>query len=541
MESPKAKFDVKELLSPSIEKNCSRFLEILEQFDSTFPTREEALILKKAFALQKNPVLSFLLKKSFRLALFKLKKTSFKISMDGLEKLLKAPDRLDDLALAITTLNAADAFIASDYFKQVNWKTYPTEILPCFCIYFKNFGNFTDLDDLFELTRHPNPVVIAAAVEAIKRHDTGSLRAIVEPLIQNQSTQVNTEAIENLYIENRNHDSNNIANQSREYFKENRELLLESLKSNNSELEKIRILRLIKKFGNVEDAEFVKPLLIKEKPDVVRAAIKVLERLDADYLCIYLPQLLQDKSAKVRLTATRAFQHIDKSSVVSLVLNMISSLNAKQRGIAITTAMLVDFSQVRTALLTAFGAESNAELLENLSLVLAANPDRDLVKDMYIAHKTSKTLLRNERVKAIEMVSEKVSIALNNSVWPKELMKEAEDNYKSLIEASKNDALQAVSAPVKNTPSTKTAGTQSKPVINSKASKNATAALFTKNPRKIEKTAEENQESEKKSGFLDSIGWNKYSTKAKIMMVMIPLIVIAWTLMIILVIFKLLF
>ena len=318
-------------------------------------------------------------------------------------------------------------------------------------------------------------------------------------------------------------------------------MLLESLKSNNSELEKIRILRLIKKFGNVEDAEFVKPLLIKEKPDVVRAVIKVLERLDADYLCIYLPQLLQDKSAKVRLTATRAFQHIDKSSVVSLVLNMISSLNAKQRGIAITTAMLVDFSQVRTALLTAFGAESNAELLENLSLVLAANPDRDLVKDMYIAHRTSKTLLRNERVKAIEMVSEKVSIALNNSVWPKELMKEAEDNYKSLMEASKNDTLQAVSAPVKNTPSTKTAGTQSKPVINSKASKNATAALFTKNPRKIEKTAEENQDSEKKSGLLDSIGWNKYSTKAKIMMVMIPLIVIAWTLMIILVIFKLLF
>ena len=73
-------------------------------------------------------------------------------------------------------------------------------------------------------------------------------------------------------------------------------------------------------------------------------------------------------------------------------------------------------------------------------------------------------------------------------------MKEAEDNYKSLMEASKNDTLQAVSAPVKNTPSTKTAGTQSKPVINSKASKNATAALFTKNPRKIEKTAEEKPE-----------------------------------------------
>ena len=215
----------KELLSPGIKNNPSRFLELLECLDSSAPTRETALIIKKAMDIQKDSVVWFLLKKSFRLAAFKLKGTAFKISLAGLEKLLHSPDRLDDLALAITSVNQAEAFLASDYFKTANWKEYPTQVLPCFCVFFKNYGNSQDCEDLLELTRHPNPIVIAAAVEAIKKLDTGSMRSIIAPLIQKNAEQKDQAAIESLYATNVNYDSSNISNESKEYYVENHKLI----------------------------------------------------------------------------------------------------------------------------------------------------------------------------------------------------------------------------------------------------------------------------------------------------------------------------
>ena len=286
MENQKAKYNLQELLSPNIINNPSRFLEILEYEDSIVPTRESALIIKKAMAVQKDPVLSFLLKKSFRLAAFKLKGAAFKISLTGLDKLLRSPDRLDDLALAVTSVEKAEAFMASDFFKSANWKYFPTEILPCFCYFYKKHGNSQDLDDLLELTRHPNPTVIAAALEALKKLDTGSLRSIIQPLIQKQSENKESAALENLYVANANYDSSNISNESKEYYKENHQLIIDTLQNGTSDLETVRILRLIKKYGNEQDVNYVKPFLIKDKPDVVRAAIKVLEKFDPEYLCI---------------------------------------------------------------------------------------------------------------------------------------------------------------------------------------------------------------------------------------------------------------
>ena len=430
MEKQKEKYNIQELLSPNIINNPSRFLEILEYTDSIVPTRESALVLKKAMAVQKDPVLSFLLKKSFRLAAFKLKGAAFKISLQGLDKLLRSPDRLDDLALAVTSVEKAEAFMASDFFKSSNWKYFPTEILPCFCYFYKKHGNSQDLDDLLELTRHPNPTVIAAALEALKKLDTGSLRSILQPLIQkNSEQQKDSAALEQLYVSNANYDSSNISNESKEYYVENHQLIMDTLQNGTSDLETVRILRLIKKYGSGDDVNYVKPYLIKDKPDVVRAAIKVLEKLDPEYLCIYLPQLLQDKNSKVRLTATRAFQSIDSESVINMVLSLLKSLNVKQRTIGITTAMLVDFNMVRDAYLLAFSKETSEDLLEKIGLVLAANPDRDLVIDLYFAHKASKTLLKAQREKIIEMVSEKVSFALGGSPWPKELVFEAKKIY----------------------------------------------------------------------------------------------------------------
>ena len=494
------------------------------------PTRESALIIKKAMAVQKDPILSFLLKKSFRLAAFKLKGAAFKISLQGLDKLLRSPDRLDDLALAVTSVDKAEAFMASDFFKSSNWKYFPTEILPCFCYFYKKHGNSQDLDDLLELTRHPNPTVIAAALEALKKLDTGSLRSILQPLIQkNSEQQKKSAALEQLYVSNASYNSSNISNESKEYFIENHQLIIDTLQNGTSDIETVRILRLIKKYGDAQDVNYVKPFLIKDKPDIVRAAIKVLEKLDPEYLCIYLPQLLQDKNTKVRLTATRAFQSIDSESVINMVLSLLKSLNVKQRTIGITTAMLVDFNMVRDAYLMAFSKETSEDLLENIGLVLAANPDRELVKDLYFAHKSSKTLLKAQREKIIEMVSEKVSFSLGGSPWPKELVIEAQDIY----EAAQKEGVSSPS--VIEVESEKT----SSPAVKKPTSLYNSAKVVKTNISKFA-TINTNKDQPEES-FLEKSGWSALNTKAKMTIIILLLGAVFWGILIVVVVMRVLF
>ena len=424
--------------------------------------------------------------------------------------------------------------MASDFFKSSNWKYFPAEILPCFCYFYKKHGNSQDLDDLLELTRHPNSTVIAAALEALKKLDTGSLRSILQPLIQkNSEQQKKSEALEQLYVANASYNSSNISNESKEYYKENHQLILDTLQNGTSDLETVRILRLIKKYGDEQDVNYVKPYLIKDKPDVVRAAIKVLEKLDPEYLCIYLPQLLQDKNTKVRLTATRAFQSIDSESVINMVLSLLKSLNVKQRTIGITTAMLVDFNVVRDAYLLAFAKETAEDLLDKIGLVLAANPDRDLVTDLYFAHKTSKTLLKAQREKIIEMVSEKVSFALGGNPWPKELIFEAKQRFeesKNQIDTTNQNTNETESTPsphnLKPSGFFKKAGSS-----NNSASKYS----FTIQP------TSSTQSSNSEESFLTQIGWTGLNAKAKITVLFFLFGAIFWGIAIVAVIMKVLF
>jgi hypothetical protein len=91
--------------------------------------------------------------------------------------------------------------------------------------------------------------------------------------------------------------------------------------------------------------------------------------------------------------------------------------------------MLIDFNKVREVFLNAFLKENSLDLLEKIGLVFGANPDRDLVKDLYFAHKMSKNLLVTQREGIIKLVSEKVSISLGGTPTSEELLQEAEQAY----------------------------------------------------------------------------------------------------------------
>ncbi len=615
-------------------------LGCLEDIDHRVPARSEAELLKKAFDEVKDPVLSFQLKKSLRLAVFKLKGTQFKVALSGLEKLLQDQTRLDDLALGVTSIEAAEAFLAADYFRQAGWQNFPAEILPNFCQFFKKHGSIEDSPALIDLTRHPNPTVITAALAALEKLDPVNLQGIIIPLLDSPQNVIKAQAIQAFYRWNRaealkhlvklmfsenesdvvlalhhaaffpypeiephlirlltqvtspsvlmrvsqifknnahpelpfrifwvnrsldgqhqslvkgillgivralsdkklievsvqdylnqlkervrreelsllketckisgddgddailpglddfdmappaelapvtrgpaaekpvlaaekpaekpverpaapppppkapevefdNFDSLSeqekvqlLARANAKFFADNKPKLLELLGSAQSK-ELAAIINLFGKFGQAgQDTERIKKLVKSDNPDIVCACIKALATLDAEFLCLYLPQFMQEKNGKIRMTATRVFVGIDRDRIKSLLTSMIGSANAKQRSLAVSTAMLVDFNIVRQPLLDALAKETSVEIIEKLGVVLSANPDRELLASVYKIAQTSRTSLRAEQQRVVQTLAEKLAIALNHISTPEELISETQQAYDVEIKAA---------------------------------------------------------------------------------------------------------
>lgn len=604
-------------------------LGCLEEIDSRQPIRAEAELLKKAFEATTDPVLSFQIKKSLRLAIFRLKGTQFKASLAGLEKLLQSPQRLEDLALGITTIEAAEAFLASDCFRHANWQNFPAEILPTFCLFFKRHGNIEDSPALVELTRHPDPTVITAALAALEKIDPANLQSIIIPLLNSPQNVIKAQAIQafyrwnraealkhlvkllfseseaevvlalhhaaffpfpeiephlirlltqvtnpsvlmrisqilknNAHIElpfrifwvNRTLDGQHqslvkgillgivraladrkliegsvqdylnqlkervhreelnllketcqiskeegdailptleefdtppaelspsisagtasvsvetrpvevqvsqpprpveidfenyaqlseqdkiqlLARANRNFFNENKARLSELLTSAQGK-ELAAVISLYGKYGQMNECERIKKLVKSDNPDVICACIKALSTLDSEYLCLYLPQFMQEKNGKIRMTATRVFVGIDRDRIKSLLTSMIGSANTKQRSLAIATAMLVDFNIVRQPLLDALAKETSVEIIDKLGVVLSTNPDRELLASVYKISLTSKTTLRAEQQRVVQMLAEKLAVALNHISTPEELIKETQQAYEDEIKAA---------------------------------------------------------------------------------------------------------
>ncbi|MDD3148547.1 MAG: hypothetical protein PHD82_14735 [Candidatus Riflebacteria bacterium] len=646
-----SEFGANELFSALSSGNGTLVLGCLEEIDARTPLRSEAELLKKAFNDAGDPVLAFQIKKSLRLAVFRLKGTQFKVSLAGLEKLLHDPQRLEDLALGITTIEAAEAFLAADYFRQAGWQNFPAEILPTFCLFFKRHGSIEDSPALIELTRHPDPTVITAALAALEKLDPVNLQGIIIPLLDSPQNVIKAQAIQAFYRWNRaealkhlvkllfsnteaevvlalhhaaffpypeiephlirllttitnpsvlmrisqilknnahidmpfrlfwvtrtldgQHQSlvkgillgivraladrkliegsvqdylnqlkervrreelnilkatcqisgeeadeiilptldefetppvelspttkpssapgstttqeqpaesatvpeppfpaaeaaappppkpvvppkspevdfdnyNNLGEQDRiqllaranaSFFKENSARLSELLSSAQGK-ELAAIINLYGKFGQMGECERIKKLVKGDNPDIICSCIKALASLDPEYLCLYLPQFMQDKNGKIRMTATRVFVGIDRERIKSLLTGMIGSSQVKQRSLAVATAMLVDFNIVRQPLLDALAKETSVEIIDKLAIVLSANPDRELLAAVYKIGINSKTSLRAEQQRVIQVLAEKLAIALNHISTPEELIAETQQAYEAEIKAA---------------------------------------------------------------------------------------------------------
>lgn len=613
----------RELLAGLTGDHSSLAITLLDEMDSRVPSRNEAEMLKQAYDTVKDTVLSFQIKKSLRLAVFKLKKATFKVSLAGLQKLLEDQSRLEDLALAIATIETAEAFLAADYLRQAHWQNFPAPILPSFCSFFKKHGGIEDSQALQELTRNPDPTVLTAALAALEKIDPGNLQGIIIPLLDSPQNMVKAQAIQAFYSWNKSealkhllkllfstneqeiilalhhasffpypeiephlirlltqvespsvlmrvsqilknnanidlpfrifwvnrslegqHQSlvkgiilgivrsladkklieisvQDYLNALKERIKaeelrllkvtcsvtseEAEESILPGIFENDSpatsqpstsealtpaganekrigekptsqtiknpevefdnyaslsEQDKIQLLargnasffnnhrprllslfaeaqgrelcsliNLFGKFGKSEDSEKLKKLCKSDNPDIVCACIRALSTLDAEFLCLYLPQFMQEKNGKIRMTATRIFVTIDRERIRSLISSLLASSHVKQRMLGVSSSMLVDFNIIREPLLDAMSKETNVEVVEKLGIVLASNPDRELLNSVYKISRTSRASLKAENQQIAIMLAENLSKALNHISTPEELLKEADNAF----------------------------------------------------------------------------------------------------------------
>jgi len=186
--------------------------------------------------------------------------------------------------------------------------------------------------------------------------------------------------------------------------------------------ERAACIRCIGRFGASSDARAIKPLLEEDDADVICAAIDALQRLDSDYLGVFLPQLMQHKNGKVRMWSTRAFVNIDREQIKNLIDGMLRSSSARQRASIIPATMLVDFSLIRDLLVQAFERETASNLIDKIGLVLVANPDREVLRGVLRADKNAGPSVQEAKHRIVLQVAEKLAIALGKTSTPEELI-----------------------------------------------------------------------------------------------------------------------
>lgn len=596
----------KDLFSRLTGDNYLIVFSSLEELDSATPEKTEIGMLKQAVDTVTDPVLKFQLRKSLRLAIFKSQKAKFKVSLDGLEKLLSDPKRLDDLALGIATVVDAEAFMGADIFRQAGWQNFPNEVLPSFCNFFAKYSGHQDIDVLEDLTRHSDAAVVTSALIAIFRLDPSRIENLIIPLLDspllNVKQQVSrlfyqwnplqaTRHIINLlssedeqtviaalsyadlfpYPELESHlirlicefnnppilmrisqvlrenahialpfriawVSRSLPEQHKTFIKgillaivqtlhsqklihepvkqylndldaklkeeeeailkktwkiavedEKKDFLLPPLEeisddfSDNlvytppkkrkevsfdsyasmEQIEKIKfwghftkedfdkhyekileftenlegkelasVINLFSKFATEEnDFDSIKKLIESEDPDIVSASIRAMARLDPEYLCVYLPKFMQDKNGKIRMTATRALMSIDSERVKGLLCSLIASPNIRQRTLGVSVSMLVDFNLVRDALILALKKENTFALIEKITMVLASNPDREIIYQIFAHLNTVHDDFQDEKTASLNSIVEKLVIKLNHSHTFEELMDETQVAY----------------------------------------------------------------------------------------------------------------
>lgn len=117
-----------------------------------------------------------------------------------IEGLLKNEHRDDlSLALLLESLPRAEAPLVAMALRETDWTNFDAPLLPFILRFLKQYGSPEDVPQIETLCRHPDPRVLAAAVEALEKLNPERLKDLIVPLLVNPVHGIRSRAVRLLY------------------------------------------------------------------------------------------------------------------------------------------------------------------------------------------------------------------------------------------------------------------------------------------------------------------------------------------------------
>ncbi len=163
-------------------------------------TPEQVQTLRELFSAETDPGTRFHLQKILtRVGSGPEKKAGAEVAVE-LTSLLRKPQR-DDLGLAILLeqVTRKEAPLIATKLRHAQWHTFSAEVLPFVISFFRRHGSGEDVPFLEKLCSHENPRVVAAAVEALEKLNSESLKPLIVTLLLHPSHGIRSRAIRLLY------------------------------------------------------------------------------------------------------------------------------------------------------------------------------------------------------------------------------------------------------------------------------------------------------------------------------------------------------
>ncbi len=220
------------------------------------------------------------------------------------------------------------------------------------------------------------------------------------------------------------------------------------------------LCRFFKQHGSIVDSEALCELCRHHNPKVLAAALDALEALDPTHLPGLVTPLLANADPGIRMRAIRCLYKWDKSEAMIQMQRLLTSTAIADRKSALLNSFFFPYAEIEPALLRYLSEETDAKMLEMVSLIFRTNPHPDLPFRLYWICKSLKGEHRETVRKLLLAVVQSLEIAGLIDCTPQEFL----DRLKARVKAEELQRLAAVATgPVPAVPATAPAATPQAP------------------------------------------------------------------------------
>lgn len=136
-------------------------------------------------------------------------------------------------------------------------------------------------------------------------------------------------------------------------------------------------LTILGKFGQAADAQQALPFLENNDPEIICAALSLMQTQNPDLFKKNISKGLTSKSFRIQLHSIHLLRQIDLEESIRYIQAFLFNSNPLIRQKALRELMLVPFEKVETLFLQYLGRESQSLLLVKAGFVVAFNPSAD--------------------------------------------------------------------------------------------------------------------------------------------------------------------